>query len=401
MYRILDRNLIKYLVGTCLLRGLFTQSIIVIYLLSLGYSNSKISLLFAIYGVAVILSQIPSGYVADKYSRHIVFSFWGIFVFFGTLLPVINTSFVSICFAEIFCGLAVGFGNGKETAYLHDYLLMKGHKNMYATIYSKQLMLENCMYAIASFAGGYLAATNIYIPFYLTMLSMLVGTLFIISLSVCKPIQRVDKITLACKTCFLTTVKNRRLFSYMVLSFIICGGVSFSFWQFQPFVNMIGVSTTYLGFVYLLIHVSMAIYAKFIPNLLKRYSIKTILLSHIAIFYFQLILLSTLTNLSSLFVITIIFAVSYNFKSFLNIAINENVSSAQRATYLSVAGTLEYLGYIVYFLINSFAAEYLTFQKSLFAVCVISIFSLIVVGLYILRRKTNVESSSPIVVDVV
>ncbi|MFH1769285.1 MAG: MFS transporter [Parcubacteria group bacterium] len=396
MNKVLDQNLIRYLIGTCLFRGLFTQSIIIIYFLSLGYSNAKISLLFAIYGIAVIASQIPSGYLADKYSRHIIFSFWGIFVFLGTLLPIINTSFISLCFAEGLCGLAVGFGSGKETAYLHDYLSVKGHKNAYSTIYSKQLVLENYMYAIASFVGGYLASIDIFIPFYITIGSMVIGTLFVISLSACKPKYRIAKVSLAFKCCYFNSLQNKRLFSYMALSFLICGGLSFCYWQFQPFVEMANVSTKYLGFIYLLIHVAMAFYSKLIPSLLRRFTIKRILLFHVGIFYFQLFLLSNLSNLPSIFVITLIFAASYNFRSFLNIAINETVTSTQRAMYLSVAGTLEYVGYIVYFLMNSIIVEQLTFQHSLLVICVISLFLLILGYFYIRKRKVTINIIDPI-----
>lgn len=85
-----------------------------------GLSIAQILQLQALFGVAVVLMEIPSGYVADVFGRRIALVLGGIFVGIGHSLLLIGYDFFTLALFEIALGIGLSLISGADVAVLYD-----------------------------------------------------------------------------------------------------------------------------------------------------------------------------------------------------------------------------------------------------------------------------------------
>ncbi|HMS31907.1 MAG TPA: MFS transporter [Candidatus Saccharibacteria bacterium] len=137
----------------------------VAYLLfsDIGLSQFQIGLIQFVFAITMLLTQVPTGYMADKFSRKASNFSGDIFLGVAVLIYFFAGNFWHAVIAEILFGLGLSLTNGADSA------LIKGHAENLGKDY-KKINARLSQYAfiaqgLGAIVGGLMGAHNIRWPF--------------------------------------------------------------------------------------------------------------------------------------------------------------------------------------------------------------------------------------------
>ncbi|RPJ07634.1 MAG: MFS transporter [Spirochaetaceae bacterium] len=137
---------------------IFSIPVISLYWQDNGLSVFDIFVLQAIFSVAVLLFEIPTGYLGDLLGRkRTVIIASGIFAAGWAFYSVAHGFWGFVC-AEIVLGLALAFLSGTDSSLVYESLTESNREKEYSRIEGKMFSLSNISAALASIAGGIAAA---------------------------------------------------------------------------------------------------------------------------------------------------------------------------------------------------------------------------------------------------
>lgn len=123
-----------------------------------GLSTAKISLLFVWWGVVGLVSELPTGVIADKYSRKYSIVFGGVLRALGFLSWMFFPFFEGYALGFLLWGVGGAFNSGAFEAYLYDELKSRGKPGLYAKMYgrSQSMVLagQAAAYVVAAIVGS-------------------------------------------------------------------------------------------------------------------------------------------------------------------------------------------------------------------------------------------------------
>lgn len=106
-----------------------------IYLVDVGHvSLVQIGVIAAVTALVSLLAQMPSGYVADRYTRRSVLMIGAALLTAGVGVLAISPSFVSGLLAGVLSGLGFAFISGAGQALMHDALEKHGKVDQYVKV---------------------------------------------------------------------------------------------------------------------------------------------------------------------------------------------------------------------------------------------------------------------------
>jgi len=105
----------------------FHAGIIVIYLVNQGFSIADVLLLESIYYLARCVSDIPTGYIADKFSRKACLVASSIIAAVSYSGFYLFPEFWFLAVLQVFLGVAISLSQGADSALVYDAL---GHRKM-------------------------------------------------------------------------------------------------------------------------------------------------------------------------------------------------------------------------------------------------------------------------------
>ena len=140
--------------------------IVVLFYKDNGLEMRHIFILQAIYSIAIVALEIPSGYLADAMGRKLTLVMGVILGFFGFLTYSFSYGFIGFLIAEIILGLGQSLISGADSAMLYDSLLEIGKKDRYIKFEGRMVSIGNFAEAIAGILGGLLATLSFRYPYY-------------------------------------------------------------------------------------------------------------------------------------------------------------------------------------------------------------------------------------------
>lgn len=159
--------------------------VIVLFFQENGLSVREIFLLQALFSAAVIVFEIPTGYLSDRFGRRTSIIIGCCLGIIGHFVYVVGTGFWSFLIAEILLGLGASFLSGTESALLYDSLIELGRTNEHKRIEGRNASLGMVSESIASILGGALALISLRFPLYCEAVIML--CLIPLSISIVEP----------------------------------------------------------------------------------------------------------------------------------------------------------------------------------------------------------------------
>jgi MFS family permease len=157
----------------------FFQPIFVVYYLDAVGLDLATVLGLQSYNVALrALLEVPSGVLADRWSRRGCLAASALLTAAGAALLVIVPAFAAAVFAETVFGAAHALRSGADSALLHDGLEAAGAPERYPAAESRARAIGAVAAAATALAGGVLAEVGLAWPYVATVGASLVGIMF-------------------------------------------------------------------------------------------------------------------------------------------------------------------------------------------------------------------------------
>ena len=140
--------------------------IVVPFYESNGLTMKDIMILQAVYSIAIVILEIPSGYLADVIGRRKTLIIGAMFGTIGFATYSFSFGFMGFLVAEIILGIGQSCISGADSAMLYDSLLEKGMEKRYSRFEGRITSLGNIAEAAAGILGGVLAGITLRVPYF-------------------------------------------------------------------------------------------------------------------------------------------------------------------------------------------------------------------------------------------
>jgi len=227
----------------------------------IGMSLADIMVLQAIFGLAVVLCEFPSGYLADRvgYRRSILVG--TTLLLAGWLLYTRAATFWIVALAETILGAGSAFVSGADRAILWVSLEKEGHAPQYTRWDGRIRAVSQSAEALSAAAGGWLYATAPRLPFWLQVPSAALAWLAAAMLREAPPLSVSGGRSHAQRAWHIigfTLWHHRRLRAAMALSVALGLSTFVVIWLIQPYMQARGIHTAWFGPLWAVAHVWLA-----------------------------------------------------------------------------------------------------------------------------------------------
>jgi MFS family permease len=311
--------------------------IVVLFYQENGLSMSQIFILKSIYSVAMVATELPSGYLADVWGCRKTILFGAILGTLGILIYSFSSDFYSFVFAEIVLGIGFSFISGADSAMLYDSLKAENRENEYIKYEGRITSGGNFAEALAGVAGGLLASISLRTPYYF---QIVVAAIAIPAAYFLKEPQHtlerthlkmIEIISIVKLTYRQPEMRNAILIS----SFTGAATLTYA-WFVQPYFQKAGVPVSVFGILWTLLNLSAGVFSMFSYRIERFLGKRNSLL-------FIVIFISLGFILTSLEISLVGIAILFGFYMVRGLAtpvlkdyINQYTDSKVRATILSV-----------------------------------------------------------------
>lgn len=313
--------------------------ILVLFYQEQGLNMFQIISLQAIFSVVVFVTEVPSGYLADRIGRKKSIIAGAILAATGLGIYSLAHGFWELLVAEIILGIGAGFTSGADSAILYDSLLELKQEKSYQKIYGKYAATGNFAEGIASILGGMLALISLRMP---VIAQASVYLLVIpVALSLTEPAKRVYNIAEGNLQEIIATTKyalhENKEVKWLTLYAAIVGTSTFTaIWFIQPLWKETGVPLEFFGVLWAMLQFIAGGFSILAHRISKKVKLSWILP--------VLLLISVgtyaIVGLFQGIWITAFFSLFYVIRGvkgpIIDDAINKRIPSHRRATILSV-----------------------------------------------------------------
>jgi len=316
--------------------------IIVLFYQENGLEMQDVFLLQGVYSVAIVLLEIPSGYLADVLGRKqtlIIGSFLG---FGGFVIYSFSYGFWGFLLAEMTMGIGQSLISGADSALLYDSLKAMDRQDKYLKTEGRMVSIGNFAEAIAGILGGLLAEISLRTPFYAQTAVAFLGIPAAIMLI--EPVRQRKLSKMGFRDILAIVryalVENRQLKWNIIFSAVIGATTLTMAWFVQPYFRHVDLELSLFGVFWTLLNMTVAVASYFAYKVEYRLGqVKMILFITILIplLYFITSRIDMIWGIAVLFLFYLVRGVA---TPVLKDYINRIAESQTRATVLSVRNFL-------------------------------------------------------------
>ena len=325
--------------------------VVVLFFQENGLSMFQVFLLQAVFSVVIVISEVPSGYMADIIGRKASIVIGSILATAGVGTYSLSYGFWGFLFAEVFLGLSGSFISGADSALLYDSLIEMKCAGDYKKIEGRLTAVGNFSEGIAAIFGGLLALISLRTPFYFeTAITFL---MIPFAFSLVEPARhKLDNSEGNLKS--ILKIVKYSLHDHAEVKWLImyssAMGVSIltMVWFVQPYLKLVGLPLALFGIAWAGLQFSVGIFSFYAHRIeifvgRKRTLILLVLLT--AAGYF---LLSIFQSIWAIIFIVMLYFVRGITYPVLKDYINQTITSDIRATVLSVSSLVRRLFFSVF-----------------------------------------------------
>lgn len=317
-----------------------------IYFLTLPDATAQQIGLWA--GIAYItesLFELPSGYISDRIGHRKMLIFSKVSMLLAVTVLIFATSIYSFIIAALLTSLAWASLSGTHTAFLHNTVEALGKEKEFTKINMRQQSYAALFGATLFIAVPFLVNISIRAPFMLSLFIDVVGLLIAFSL-VNPPAQDYKDADPVPLWSIVGDLWRAQFFPVAIFATGIAGAILASNRFIFPYLEVLGMSVKYMGFIVAAVGVLQFAFVHFIGNKIQKISLSHIFLLDILLFV-PLFIIIALTGNYWLVAVLVIVRESYKKirKPFLESYVLENYVNDKRykATVLSVLGQVRIL----------------------------------------------------------
>ncbi|MCP4313260.1 MAG: MFS transporter [Bacteroidetes bacterium] len=235
--------------------------IVVPFYESNGLSMKDIMVLQAIYSIAIVILEIPSGYLADVIGRRKTLILGAVFGTFGFATYSFSYGFMGFLIAEIILGIGQSCISGADSAMLYDSLLERGEEKKYSRYEGRIISLGNIAEAVAGIIGGLLAGITLRAPYIAQAFVAFIALPAAITLV--EPSRKIPLIKAGIMEIIqiarFALFENRLLRRNILFSAIIGTSTLTMAWFAQPFFEFAGIEIKWYGLLWTTLNLTVAI----------------------------------------------------------------------------------------------------------------------------------------------
>ena len=305
-----------------------------------GLNVQEVMTIQSIFSIAVVLMEVPSGYLGDVLGRKKSLIIGSVLILIGYLFYSLTSSFLGFLLAAIILGIGTSFISGSDSALLYDTLQELNRTKDYMRLEGKYYAVGNFAEAIAGITGGFLAAQfTLYFPFYCQTALSAIGILAAITLV--EP-QRAKVFSANSnwqnirETIHYAFVANQQLRWILIYASVMAGATITVAWFAQPYFLFAEVPLIYFGILWTALNLTVGVASWFAHKLENRFRAFGLMLGVCVLIvggYLGAAFSPAMVGIAFLFVVYIGRGIATPiFNSF----INSHTSSDMRATVLSI-----------------------------------------------------------------
>jgi MFS family permease len=351
MTRTLESNIWKLQAIKAFRWFMLIMPIIVLFFQENGLSMCEVFILQSVFSIAIVVLEVPSGYLADIVGRKVSIVAGCILAFAGYVAYSFSYGFWGFLIAELFLGFSTSFISGADSAMIYDTLLETGSEDEYKKIEGRMISVGNFSEGIAGLVGGFLAVVSLRTPFYfeaaITFFSIPVA------LSLVEPARhKLDNSEGSVKS-ILRIVKyslheHAEVKWLIIYSALVTVSTLTMVWFIQPYLKLVGLPLALFGVVWAALQFSVGIFSFYAHKIELFVGRKTTLVSLIILTVIGYCLLSIFQSIWAIGFLLIFYFVRGICYPVLKDYINKIITSDIRATVLSVTSLVRRLIFSIF-----------------------------------------------------
>ena len=215
----------------------------------IGLSLTEILILQAIFSVATLLMEFPSGYLSDRLGYRFALNLACIFGITGWATYTLASSFLGVLIAEIQLGISYAFISGADSALLYETLRQEDREEDYAKHDGRMTAWAQVGEAVGALGAGVFYAWMPLLPFFLQI------GVWITALFVCRNLKEVPApekhVSSHLRESFSIARKafiDQPGLRYAIILAALFGLTSFfPVWLIQPYMQSLNVPLSWFG----------------------------------------------------------------------------------------------------------------------------------------------------------
>ena len=212
-----------------------------------GMSFGQILLLQGIFGLFILLSEFPSGVLADLKSRKQVLMLGQLAIVSGITIYMISSSFIGFLVAELFFAIGLSFKSGTDNAFAYDSYLEINQPEQSDNLIARgqQLTLFGNIFMLS--IGGLLTVFNANLPFIIAVVGYLSSS-SIILFSI-EPIRSKSESSSIVLKKSIGYLNHPVVFKVLLMMIFLQVFLRVAFWSYIPQLTTSGMNPALFGFV--------------------------------------------------------------------------------------------------------------------------------------------------------
>jgi len=156
--RTLGRRLLPLQIAVGLSGVVFWVPVEKLFMTQIGFTPRSVAVMAAAYAAVVPLLEVPSGILADRWSRNRIMGCAGIALFASTLLGGLSRNVPTYIGAAMMLGVYFALSSGTVDSIVYDVVLEEtGSSDQYEAWIGRTRIVESGAFALSALAGGVLA----------------------------------------------------------------------------------------------------------------------------------------------------------------------------------------------------------------------------------------------------
>lgn len=269
-------NTRSYIFYSILKKALPIWFVFLLYLLGKGLSYTEAILLDTFSAVTSLVFEVPSGILADRYSRKKLIIIGEIIIFINFLILLVSSHYVVFVIGALLSGIGDACVSGTGEAFIYDSLLQEKEEDKYLELVSKINKWGFIVVAIATLGSSYLYDTWNELPMVISVVMQAGGVICLLCLKEEKGkksrqpdkkekgfrIELSEQIDIIKK--IWTTKGLPEIFIIYVIMLEVISNVNYST---QAYLPSLGLSVKYLGCALCVFNIISAFGARFAKRL--------------------------------------------------------------------------------------------------------------------------------------
>lgn len=263
----------------------------------IGVSTAQLGLILAMMSVITVVGEIPTGILADRWSRKGVLLLSFVFLGFSSFFGLIATAPWHYWMLSAFWGVYAAMYSGTYEAIVYDVILEEeADSRKYESLFGRVGRYESVGLVLGSLLGGLFASgSHIKVPFALSLLSCMASGYFVLQFH--EPLvhksHEVVNFIRHTKDTLKTVVSSKVLIHYFLLSLFL-GLVLRIYWEYTQFWYIqLGLPRQFFGIAWSLMLATMWV-RSYLADKLTTHRSKLLLVSLVVAFMGSIML--TISN---------------------------------------------------------------------------------------------------------